>query len=646
MMTKIEQIKELTERLLQYCHEYYDLDHPTISDQEYDKQYDELKKLEDETNFWLSNSPTRKVQGQVLDCFTKVTHSKPMLSAAKTKDINEIKKFVDGSKYYCSYKLDGITLCVRYEHGRLKQAITRGTGTIGEDVTEQAKMISNLPLSIPYEGNLELRGECVISLENFKRINKELWSIYSHPRNLAAGSIRQLDTNVVKNRCLSYVVFECVSELYNGNFQSDSKLDELAFIENLGFETVQRMRGCGAEICIEYMKPDNYKYPVDGLIFEYTSRIYSKSLPATSHHEGCRIAYKFSDDTYETTLRDVVWQTSRSGKINPVAVFDEVDLGGALTTRATLHNVSIIEGLELGIGDTITVCRSNMVIPYITDNLTRSNTLQIPDVCPTCGHKAEIYNEHGSKTLYCSNPHCEAKTLYSLIHFCSRNAMNIEGMSEATLDWLINHCEWVNSFKSLYYLSEWRDAWIRHTGYGAKSVDKLLMSIENSRKVKLENFIVALSIPGIGTSAAKTISEHFNSDFDAFFDALTGDFDWVGLPDFGEITARNIADYGAQNAEMVRSLAEEMEFIVEEKKEVQNDFINGKVFVVTGAFNTLKRSEIERLIVDRGGKLAGSVSSKTHCLLTNDAGSGSSKAKKAAELNIPIMSEQEFLSKL
>ena len=362
----INKIKELTAELLHHCHLYYDLDAPTISDAEYDKMFDELFKLENEANFWLANSPIRKVQGQVLDGFQKVTHSKPMLSAAKTKDIDEIKKFLGDNVFYCSYKLDGLTLVCIYEGGKFKQAITRGTGLIGEDVTEQAKMIGNLPMTIPYDGYLELRGECVVSWDNFHKINENLTEPYSHPRNLAAGSLRNLDTNITKQRNLSYIVFECVSDLM------DSKWLELQYLKKLGFEVVNASTGTVDE-CVEAMQPEYYVYPVDGLIFEFENKPYSKSLPSTGHHEGCRMALKWADSTYETTLRDVVWDVGRSGVISPVAVFDEVDLDGALTTRATLHNLSIIKGLELGIGDTITVYRSNMVIPKIDDNFTRSN---------------------------------------------------------------------------------------------------------------------------------------------------------------------------------------------------------------------------------------------------------------------------------
>lgn len=526
-MNKIETIKNLTAKLLQYCDEYYNLDRPTISDTEYDKKFDELKSLEDETGFWLANSPTRKAQGQVLDCFTKVKHSKPMLSAAKTKDINEIKRFIGDQPFYCSYKLDGLTLVVRYKNGEFVQAVTRGNGEIGEDVTAQARMITNLPMHIDYNDKLELRGECVISWKNFHKINESLDEPYSHPRNLAAGSLRQLDTNITKQRNLSYVVFECVSDLYDNNALFDSKLDELGYLDCLGFETVGRCTG-NVDDCIEGMQPEWYQYPCDGLIFEMCMKSYSKTLPVTAHHEGCRMALKWADEMYETTLRDVEWNPTRSGLIAPVAIFDEIDLDGALTTRATLHNLSIIEQLELGIGDTITVYRSNMVIPKVYDNLTRSNTLTIPITCPCCGEPTEIKYTDNSKVLMCTNPNCAAKKLAQFTHFVSRKAMNIDGLSEKTLELLISH-GFLHNYKDIYHLKDHRDKLILLDGLGEKSVDKLLDSIEKSRTVTLDRFITALGIPNIGSSAAKAISKQFNGDHYDFVQALANGYDFRRL---------------------------------------------------------------------------------------------------------------------
>lgn len=640
-MNKIETIKNLTAKMLQYCDEYYNLDRPTISDAEYDKKFDELKSLEDETGFWLANSPTRKVQGQVLDCFTKVKHSKPMLSSAKTKDANEIKRFIGNQPFYCSYKLDGLTLVVRYENGELVQAVTRGNGEIGEDVTAQARMISNLPMHIDYNDKLELRGECVISWKNFHKINESLDEPYSHPRNLAAGSLRQLDTNITKQRNLSYVVFECVSNLYDNNTLFDSKLDELGYLDCLGFETVGRCTG-NIDDCIEGMQPEWYQYPCDGLIFEMCMKSYSKTLPVTAHHEGCRMALKWADEMYETTLRDVEWNPTRSGLIAPVAIFDEIDLDGALTTRATLHNLSIIEQLELGIGDTITVYRSNMVIPKVYDNLTRSNTLTIPITCPCCGEPTEIKYTDNSKVLMCTNPNCAAKKLAQFTHFVSRKAMNIDGLSEKTLELLISH-GFLHNYKDIYHLKEHRDKLILLDGLGAKSVDKLLDSIEKSRDVTLDRFITALGIPNVGSSAAKAINQKFNGSYVDFVNAIGRQFDFTTLYDFGETMNDSIYNWFEDNKEDMHNLAKELYFDTYEPIAVSENPFVGKTLVVTGKLNHFTRDSINAKITSIGAKTAGSVSKKTDFLITNDA-SGSSKYKKAMELGVPVISEEEFLN--
>jgi DNA ligase (NAD+) len=638
-MNNIDKIKQLTAELLEHCNNYYLLDNPTISDAEYDKKYNELERLENEANFYLANSPTRKVQGAVLDCFAKIEHSKPMLSAAKTKDVNEIKKFIGNSSFYCSYKLDGLTLVVRYCNGKLVQAVTRGTGIVGEDVTEQAKMITNLPMHIPYNGDLELRGECVVSWDNFNKINDGLENKYSHPRNLAAGSLRNLDTNITKERNLSYVVFECVSDLYDEDMLFDSKWDELGYLDYLGFETVERCHGT-VDDCVEDMKPERYKYPVDGAIFELCMKSYSKSLAATSHHENCRMALKWADTAYETTLLDVEWNTTRTGLISPVAIFEEVDLDGALTTRATLHNLSIIKQLELGIGDTITVYRSNMVIPKVDDNLTRSNTLIIPAKCPCCGAETIVKDTDNSQVLMCPNPDCSAKKIAQFTHFVSRKCMNIDGLSEKTLETLISH-GFLRNFKDIYHLSKHRQQLIHLDGFGQKSIDNLLKSIEDSRNVKLENFIAALGIHNIGLSAAKTISAYFDDPNEWYHMGVSQPFKYTLLDDFGETMMNCMHTFSAENRDMIADLMSEMNFIISEKS--NDTSLAGLKFCITGSFSQ-SRDGLKKQLEAKGAKFISSVSKNLDVLFCGEK--AGSKLTKAQQLGVRVANEEELMKML
>lgn len=636
-MDKIGRIKELVGILQKAAYAYYGLDSPLMTDKEYDDLYDELLALEKETNCVLAGSPTVKVQGYVLDGFTKVRHTKPMLSANKTKETNEIKKFVGEKSFYGSYKLDGLTVVVRYKDGKFTQGITRGNGIEGEDITEQCKFIKNLPMNISYKKDLELRGECVISWDEFRRINKDLDTPYSHPRNLAAGTLRNLDLNINKERNLSFVVFECVTDL-----KKDSKSETLIDVYNMGFEIVPITKlNSTVDQVSNALQPEFYQYPTDGIIFELDSRKLSESLGATSHHEYCRMALKWEDELYETKLKDIEWNTSKTGLINPVAVFDPVDLNGAITTRATLHNVSYIENLQLGIGDTIQVYRANMVIPKVHSNLTMSNTWKLPDKCPCCRGDVEIHNENGSKTLHCTNPDCKAKLLGKLVHFVSKNAINIDGLSEQTLQKFID-LRWLESFKDIYYLSEHKNEMYKLDGFGKKSVDKLLESIEKSRNTTLDRFIYGLCIPLIGRTASKDIANNFNYDYEQFrkYGIVTH---YKGIDGFGDSMNDSIHDYLRKNHMMVEMLADEFTFIVNEKSENKVNLSN-KTFVITGSLNHYKnRDELVSIIEQLGGKVSGSVSAKTNYLINNDTESNSSKNKKAKELGIPIMSESEFV---
>lgn len=638
-MDKIGRIKELVSILQKASYAYYGLDSPLMTDKEYDDLYDELSNLEKETNCVLAGSPTIKVQGYVLDGFTKVKHTKPMLSANKTKDTNEIKKFVSGKKFYGSYKLDGLTVVVRYKNGEFAQGITRGNGLEGEDVTEQCRFIKNLPMTIPYKNDLELRGECVISWDEFKRINKNLGTSYSHPRNLSAGTLRNLDLNIIKERNLSFVVFECVTDI-----KEDSKYKTLIDVHNMGFEIVPITKlNSTVNQVHDALQPEFYQYPTDGIIFELDSRKLSESLGATSHHECCRMALKWEDELYETKLNDIEWNTSKTGLINPVAVFEPVDLDGAITTRATLHNVSYIEGLQLGIGDTIQVYRANMVIPKVHSNLTMSNTCKLPDECPCCGGNVEIHNENGSKTLHCMNPDCKAKLLGKLSHFVSKNAINIDGLSEQTLQKFID-LGWLNSFIDIYYLSEHKEEIYKLDGFGKKSVDKLLETIEKSRNTTLDKFIYGLCIPLIGRTASKTIAKEFNNQAEEFYDIWCREYDFTKLDDFGDTMNNSMQNFIKDNYRWIAELIGEYNFRESDSNADVKQVLEGKTFVITGSLKFYKnRSELVSVIERNGGKVSGTVSSKTDYLLNNDLQSDSSKNKRAKNLGIPIISENDFI---
>lgn len=645
-MDKVERIKELTSKLHIASIAYYRDDKPVMSDKQYDDLYDELLQLEKEAGYILASSPTQKVQGYVIDGLKKVKHSKPMLSADKTKSIDEINKFINLNDFYGSFKLDGLTTVVRYDNGEFVQGITRGDGLIGEDVTEACKYISNLPMKISYKGKLELRGECIISWDEFKRINSELDEPYSHPRNLAAGTLRNLDMNIVRDRELVFVVFESVKELNQpGEYENtDSKWDDLAYLDYLGFETVERIWNSPDE-CVKYLNPTGYKYPVDGIIFELNSRSLSESLGKTSHHECCRIALKWADNLYETTLTNIEWQTSRTGLINPVAVFQPVDLGGAITTKATLHNISYIEDLQLGVGDTIQVYRANMVIPKVHDNRTRSNTWKTPDKCPACGGEVRIQNDNGSKMLYCCNDKCQAKLIGKLVHAVSRNALNIDGLSEATLEKFIN-LGWLSSLRDIYYLKNYGDKIAKLNGFGKRSTEKLLSSIECSRNVTLDRFLNALSIPLIGRSTSKDIAKVCNYLFDAFktIIELENDSAYIELDGFGKEMNRALVSWWWENREATMKLAREFNFEMPTSNTKTVD-LAGKTFVITGSLMHFSNRDVAKERIESlGGKVSGSVSAKTTYLVNNDLNSTSSKNQKAKSLGIPIINEEELFS--
>lgn len=636
---------DLIKKLNEASEAYYKYDKPIMSDQEYDALYDELENMEKSTGIVLAGSPTQKVQGYILDGFKKVKHSKPMLSAAKTKDINEINRFLGEYDWYCSGKLDGLTLVVIYEDGKFIQGITRGNGEVGEDVTDACRFIKNLPMQIPYKNRLELRGECVMSWDEFNRINENLVEKYSHPRNLAAGTLRQLDLNIIKERNLSFVVFECVTKLV------DDKWDELYTLTDYGFETVIRTLPMNSvttllmisESMTELVQDD--EYPYDGLIFEIRSHNRSEKLGSTDHHENCRMALKWKDEVVETTLRDIEWQTGKTGVLSPVAVFDEVDLGGALTTRATLHNISYIKDLELGIGDTIEVIRANLVIPRVENNLTRSGNFKIPQFCGVCGSPTKIEKSNDTEVLMCTNPSCPGRILGLWKNFVSKKGMDVDGLSEATLERFLKLGYLTNMFVSLYELKEYRKELYKLDGFGKKSIDNLLASIEDSKSVDLIHFITAFSIDGVGSGQAKLIAAKYHT-FEEFMKACDDQVDFTTIPGIGKVLDNNIKTWWVNNHVQMLDVANVVNFQSDEimNEPTGNHPLAGKTFVVTGSVHHWKnRDDLKATIERLGGKVTGSISKSTDYLINNDTESLSSKNKKAKELNIPIISEEMLL---
>lgn len=645
MVDNIKNMKKLIQELNKASYAYYGKDSPIMSDKEYDALYDELMMIQKETGTILAGSPTQKVQGYVLDGFTKVTHSKPMLSANKTKDINEIIKFLRDYDWYCSYKLDGLTLVLRYNDGKFVQGITRGNGIIGEDVTEQCKFIDNIPMTIPNKHPFEVRGECVMSWNEFKRVNSTLDTPYSNPRNLAAGTLRNLDLNILKQRKLSFVVFEMVHPSLTW------KTEELDYLDNIGFETVRRLTdiltSINASKCIEKMKPEYYEYPVDGLIFEVNNKEISKQLGSTSHHENCRMALKWKDETYPTKLINVEWTMGKTGVLTPTIVTEPVEIDGTIVNRASVHNVSIFKQFRFTKGCTCNLYKANMIIPQC-DSVENNygEEITIPDKCPICGGETKIVKENDSEVLMCMNDDCQGKLLGKLSHAVSRNALNVDNLSEATLEKFIS-LGWLNSIKSIYHLSDYKGKMYSLEGFGKKSVDKLLESIEKSRETTLDRFIYALSVPIIGKSASKDIAKHFKYNFDEFYHCLScgyGYFWNLKVDGIGVVASNNIQKFAITHMDKVFELSKEFTFKIPSESNNAQNTLQGKTFVITGSLEKYSnRDELKSVIESYGGKVSGSVSAKTFALINNDIESSSSKNKKAKSLGVQIINEEQFM---
>ena len=650
----VKQMNVLIDRINEASYAYYAEDNPIISDKEFDDLWKALEQLERDSGIVMNNSPLHRVQGYTINSLSKVKHTRPMLSAQKTKDVSEIKRFIGDEICILSWKLDGLTVVLRYEKGRLKQAITRGNGEIGEDVTHTIRMAKNVPQTISEQSYLEIRGEAVISYEDFEKINEKLEDKYKSPRNLAAGTVRQLDSNIARERSLMFKAFELVKLGDQSESEMPNIADSFEYLAQQGFDVVEH-EAVGRDNVEEYISkfnPEEYEYPVDGLIFTYDNYQYGKSLGTTGHHPLNMMALKWADDLYETTLRGIEWNTSRTGLINPVAIFDPVDLDGAETTRATLHNVSYVEGLELGVGDTIQVYRSNMVIPKVHENLTRSNTLKVPTTCPTCGGEAKVINENGSKVLKCMNLNCEAKKLNKFINFVSRNAMNIQGLSSATLKRFME-LGWLHDFVDIYHLKDHKSEMMNLEGFGRRSTNVLLDSIEQSRTCKLENFITALGIELVGKSTAKELCKpiykmarqlHSKNPYKVFVSYTQNRIHRLAkINGIGFETLNSINEYFKEHLDKVETLAKELQFEMPEDKKSDVD-LTGVTFVITGKVEKFaNRNAIKDEIESKGGKVVGSVSKNTNYLVNNDVNSTSSKNKKAQQLGIPIINEDELI---
>lgn len=645
MEDKITRMKELINILNKASELYYQKNTIMMTDYEYDHLYDELVELEKETNMTLSNSPTINVEPEISSSLKQVEHPSPMLSLAKTKKVSELENFLGNKEGLLSWKLDGLTIVLTYEDGKLISGVTRGTGIIGELVTENVKQFKNVPLTIPYKGRLVLRGEAIIKYSDFNRMNEELGdgsSQYKNPRNLCSGSVRQLDSSITAKRCVNCIIFALIESSTN---ISNLKSECFDWLKNQGFEVVEHYKvtknTVKEQVLMFKEKVKEYDIPSDGLVITYDDIAYGNSLGTTAKFPKHSLAFKWKDETVATTLRKVDWLVSRTGLINPVAVFDPVELEGTIVSRASVHNVSILEGLKLGIGDTIMVYKANMIIPQIASNSTQSGNLEIPDRCPVCGSKASIISNSDVKYLYCMNDFCKAKLIKRLSLFVSRNAMNIDGISDMILNKLITE-KIVNNYKDLYHLDRYKDKIIAFDGFGEKSYSNMINSIEKSRHVKLANFIYALGIPDIGFSRAKLICNHFNNDFNKISNLTYEELS--NIPGVGDVIAKEWIDTFS-NPDFIEELKELKEEIdIPKASTNSNKDLDGLTFVITGSLNKFtNRDTMIEFIEEHGGKVVTSISSKVNYLINNDITSTSTKNSKAKELGISIIDEDKFL---
>ncbi len=647
MEEKLKRIRELTARLSEAARAYYQESREIMSNHEYDRLYDELSGLEDETGTVFSGSPTQKVGYEVLSELPKERHERPMLSLNKTKSMEDLTEWLGEQKGLLSWKLDGLTVVLTYRDGKLQKAVTRGNGEIGEVITQNARMFTNIPTGISYQGELVLRGEAIIRYSDFEKLNALIEDVdakYKNPRNLCSGSVRQLSNEVTAGRNVRFMAFSLVKA--DGVDFKNSREEEFRWLMSLGFETVEYVgvtRDSLADAVADFEKRiEQFDIPSDGLVLLYDDIAYGMSLGRTAKFPRDSIAFKWADELQETTLSYIEWSASRTGLINPVAVFEPVELEGTTVSRASVHNISIMEGLELGEGDRITVYKANMIIPQIADNFTRSGVRNIPARCPVCGGATEIRQVNDVKSLYCTNPDCQAKKLKGFALLVSRDALNIDGLSEMTLEKFIA-AGFIHEADDIFHLDRHREAIVEMEGFGERSYDKLIAAAQSASHTTLPRLIYGLGIEGIGLANARVLCRHFDYDLEAMRHADKEEL--CSIDGIGEVLADAWVRYfeNSRNNELLDHLLADLAFEDERQREGEQ-LLAGKTFVITGSLELFaNRKALQEQIEALGGKAVGSVSSKTDYLINNDVTSNSSKNKKARELGIPILSETDFL---
>lgn len=650
MDTKLQRMKELAEMLTRASRAYYQEDRELMSNYSYDKLYDELEDLERETGIVLAGSPTQKVGYESVEELPKERHEQPMLSLDKTKEAAALAAFVGEQKALLSWKLDGLTVVLTYREGRLFKAVTRGNGEVGEVITNNARVFENIPLSIPYRGELILRGEAVISYSDFVKINEEIEDVdakYKNPRNLCSGSVRQLNNQITAARHVKFFAFTLVKA--EGTDFKNSREEQLSWLRGQGFQTVEYREVTGATVqeTVEWFaeRIQDYDIPSDGLVAIYDDIAYGRSLGTTAKFPRDSMAFKWKDEVRSTHLTEIEWSPSRTGLINPVAIFEPVELEGTTVSRASVHNLSIMKALELGLGDEIQVYKANMIIPQIAENLTRSGKMEIPSACPVCGGPTKIRRVNDVETLYCTNEECQAKKIKGFTLFVSRNALNIDGLSEMTLEKFIGR-GFIREFADIFELERYREEIVAMEGFGEKSYENLIAGIDKARKTTLPRLLYALGIPNVGVANAKMLCKAFDWDLDRIRRAETEEL--ATIDGIGEVIGRSITDYFAseKNAAVLDRLLKEVT-VEKPKTDMAEQIFAGVNFVITGSVHHYaNRNELKALIEEKGGKVTGSVTSKTNYLINNDTDSGSSKNKKAKELGIPIISEETFIQML